>query len=127
MLGIFLGTLPLIAIHSIAILFFATRLRLNRFIALNISHLCMPPIVPALCIQTGHYILYGEFIVLNKNTISNLWNHIHVYIVDYLFGSIITAPIFAGIIGTIVFIILFIIKKIINHNNKRKGYSIDRK
>jgi hypothetical protein len=47
-LGVFLGSLPLIAVHTIAILFAAGYFRLNKVAALAASQLCMPPIVPAL-------------------------------------------------------------------------------
>ena len=62
MLGVFLGALPLIACHGIVIVFFATRLRLNRLIALNIQHLCAPPLVPALAVEVGYFARHGRFL-----------------------------------------------------------------
>jgi len=44
MIGIFIGTLPIFAMHSIVIVFVATRLKLNRLMALNVSHICAPPL-----------------------------------------------------------------------------------
>ena len=64
-LGVFLGTLPLIACHSIAILFTAGFFRLNKVAALSASQLCMPPIVPALCIEAGYYVRHG--VVFDRN------------------------------------------------------------
>ena len=63
-LGVFLGAVPLIACHTLAILVAAALLRLNRVAAVAASQLCMPPVVPALCIETGHFLWYGRFLTL---------------------------------------------------------------
>lgn len=63
-LGVFLGAVPLIACHTIAILVAAAILRLNRIAAVAASQLCMPPVVPALCIEAGHYLRFGRFLTL---------------------------------------------------------------
>jgi len=39
-----------------------SRLHLNKVMALAIQNICMPPFVPALCIELGHYLLYREWI-----------------------------------------------------------------
>ncbi|MCK5416897.1 MAG: DUF2062 domain-containing protein, partial [Desulfobacterales bacterium] len=61
-LGVFIGTLPLIGIHTITILFVAGFFRLNKIAALSTSQLCMPPLVPALCIETGYFMRHGKFL-----------------------------------------------------------------
>jgi uncharacterized protein (DUF2062 family) len=63
-LGVFLGALPLIACHTLAILVAAALLRLNRLAAVAASQLCMPPVVPALCIEVGHLLRCGRFLTL---------------------------------------------------------------
>jgi len=63
-LGVFLGAVPLIACHTIAILVAAAILRLNRITAVAASQLCMPPVVPSLCIEAGHYLRFGRFLTL---------------------------------------------------------------
>lgn len=63
-LGVFLGALPLVACHTLAILVAAALLRLNRVAAVAASQLCMPPLVPALCIEVGHFLRVGRFITL---------------------------------------------------------------
>ena len=65
-LGIFLGAVPLIACHTLAILVAAALLRLNRVAAVAASQLCMPPVVPALCIEMGHFMRYGRFLTLQS-------------------------------------------------------------
>ncbi len=64
-LGVFLGAVPLIACHTVVILIAAAFLRLNRVCAVTASHLCMPPLVPALCIEMGYYLRFGRFLTLD--------------------------------------------------------------
>lgn len=103
MLGIFLGTLPLFAMHTVSILFFATRLKLNRLLAVNMQHFCMPPIVPALCVEVGYFVLHGKFLTtFNLHTLGyQFLNRVG----DYLLGTVIVAPILAIIAGLIVYTI----------------------
>ncbi len=63
-LGVFLGAVPLIACHTLVILVAAALLRLNRLAAVAASQLCMPPVVPAVCIEVGHLLRYGRFLTL---------------------------------------------------------------
>lgn len=63
-LGVFLGAVPLIACHTLAILVAAAVLRLNRVAAVAASQLCMPPVVPAVCIEMGHFLRCGSFLTL---------------------------------------------------------------
>ncbi|MCL5279314.1 MAG: DUF2062 domain-containing protein [Planctomycetes bacterium] len=62
--GVFLGAVPLIACHTLAILVAAAVLRLNRVVAVAASQLCMPPLVPAICIEVGHLLRCGHFLTL---------------------------------------------------------------
>lgn len=64
-LGVFLGAVPLIACHTLVILVAAALLRLNRIAAVAASQLCMPPVVPAICIEAGHFLRFGRFLTLD--------------------------------------------------------------
>ena len=86
MLGIFLATLPLVAIHSVAIVFVATRLKLNRLIALNVSHFCAPPFVPGMAVELGYFLRNGKF--LTEFTIQTMGHEALQRVGDYLLGSI---------------------------------------
>ncbi len=116
MLGIFLGTLPILAAHSITILFFATRLRLNRMIALNISHLCAPPFVPALCAYVGYFIKNGEF--LREFSIEIFKDNWVSYVGYYFTGSIVMAPILALFTGFVVFLLLLFYRKVFRKDGR---------
>lgn len=98
MVGIIGGTLPFIGFHGLAVIFFATRFKLNRIIAYNISHLCAPPFVPFLSIEFGYLIRNGHLLTtFNMQTIAY---EIHQRFFDFLLGSILIAPIL-GIIAWI--------------------------
>ena len=110
-LGVGLGALPLIAIHTIAIIIFATWLKLNRLAAVGASHLCIPPIVPVLCIETGHFLSYGEFIGFESTSrlfelsYGELWDQGLERIWEWFLGSLIVAPSLAIVFGTLAYLI----------------------
>ncbi len=108
-LGVFLGTLPLIACHTIAILFAASFFRLNKIAALSTSQLCMPPLVPALCIETGYYIRHGEF--LTEISLKTIGYEGMQRIFEWLIGSIVLAPVFAVLVGGIIFIMALAVNR----------------
>ncbi|MEN6332808.1 MAG: DUF2062 domain-containing protein [Phycisphaerales bacterium] len=105
-LGVFLGAVPLIACHTLAILIAAALLRLNRIAAVAASQLCMPPVVPALCIEAGHYLRFGRFLTLQgfgslhdpsflelgRMGLQCLW--------DWFIGSLLVGSVLALVLGT---------------------------
>ncbi len=116
MLGIFLGTLPLIACHSVIIIFCATRLRLNRLIALNVSHICAPPFVPALAIEVGFFVRNGRW--LTDFSVQTLGREIHQRLLDYLIGSMIVGPILALAAGGLVFLLAWLYQSHVRHRRR---------
>jgi uncharacterized protein (DUF2062 family) len=117
MLGIFLGTLPLIACHGVVIIFCATRLRLNRLLALNISHLCAPPLVPALAIETGYFLRYGRF--LTEFNLRTLGLEFHQRFLEYLLGSLVVGPLLGAVIGLIAYLIARVYQYAAAHRRSR--------
>lgn len=115
MLGIFLGTLPLIACHSVVIIFCATRLRLNRLVALNVSHLCAPPFVPALAIETGFFVRNGRW--LTEFNLQTLGYEAHQRLLDYLIGSLMIGPILSSVAGLVVFLLASLYRRIVLHKD----------
>ena len=104
-LGIFLGAVPLIATHTLAILVAAALLRLNRVAAVAASQLCMPPVVPALCIEMGHFIRYGRFLTLQSVHSLRDASFLELgYIgleglLDWLVGSLVVGTVLAVVLG----------------------------
>jgi len=88
--GLLLATLPLIGFHTLAIVFAATLLRLNRVATLSAAQLCAPPFVPAVCLEVGHLVLRGRW--LSEFNAETLWRQVDQRIVDYLVGTAVVAP-----------------------------------
>jgi uncharacterized protein (DUF2062 family) len=108
-MGVFLGALPLIAVHTIVILFAAGFFRLNKVAALAASQLCMPPIVPALCIEVGYYLRFGE--LLTEISIETLGYQAVDRIYEWLIGSLLLGPGLAVLAGTVVYLAAVIIRR----------------
>lgn len=89
--GVFLGTLPLIGIHTLIILFVSGFFRLNKIVSVGTSQLCMPPFVPAICIGTGYFICHdGKF--LTEFSFQTLGNECLLRIYEWFIGSLFVAP-----------------------------------
>ncbi|MCK4401663.1 DUF2062 domain-containing protein [bacterium] len=99
--GIFLGTLPLISTHTLAIIYVTIRLRLNKIMALAIQNLCIPPFVPVACIELGYYMRHGRW--LTDVSMDVIFKQFHDRLWEWLLGSLIIAPILAVIVGMSVF------------------------
>ncbi|KPJ74645.1 MAG: hypothetical protein AMJ54_16855 [Deltaproteobacteria bacterium SG8_13] len=108
-MGVFLGALPLIALHTVVILFVSSYFRLNKVATLAASQLCMPPIVPALCIEVGYFIRHGEFLTeisfetLGYQALERLW--------EWLLGSMVVAPVMAALVGGLVYVAASLINR----------------
>lgn len=100
-LGIFLGTVPLIALHSIAIVLVAGAMRLNKIMGLAASQLCIPPFVPALCIMVGYYVRNGRW--LTEFSLQTLGYQAFERIIDWAVGSVLVAPALALLVGGVTF------------------------
>jgi glycosyltransferase involved in cell wall biosynthesis len=95
-LGIFLGALPLIACHTVVLLYVCHRLHLNKLTAVTASQLCMPPLVPVLCIQTGYFLRHGRLLLdLSWDT---MVVQIHQRLWEWLLGALLLGPLL-GLLG----------------------------
>jgi glycosyltransferase involved in cell wall biosynthesis len=108
-LGVFIGTLPIIGCHNIAILFAANYFRLNKVVALTSSGLCVPPLVPALCIEAGYFLRHGTFLM--EISMKTLGYQALERIYEWLIGSLVLAPVFAVLVGSIIFLIALFLKR----------------
>jgi uncharacterized protein (DUF2062 family) len=108
-MGVFLGALPLIAVHTIVILFAAGFFRLNKVASLAASQLCMPPIVPALCIEAGYYLRNGKF--LTEISIETLGYQAIDRLYEWLLGSLLLGPVLAVLAGAVVYLAAVIIRR----------------
>lgn len=112
--GIFLAVLPLLSVHMLVILYVVSRLHLNKIMALSIQNLCMPPFVPIVCIELGHFMLYRRW--LTDVSWQTVFGSIGERIWEWFLGSLILAPILALIAGIIIYFIAQAIqRKTIRH------------
>jgi len=111
-MGMLLGTLPLIAMHSIAIILFCGFFRLSKITGLAVSQLCIPPLVPALCIEAGHYMRYNQF--LTEISLQTLGYEALDRFYEWVLGSLVLGPAFAAIIGITIYIMAFTIKRFLD-------------
>jgi radical SAM superfamily enzyme YgiQ (UPF0313 family)/glycosyltransferase involved in cell wall biosynthesis len=108
-LGVFLGALPLIACHTIAIIFAASFFRLNKVVALCTSQLCMPPIVPALCIEMGYYMRHGHF--LTDISLETIGYQALERLYEWFIGSLVLGPIMGILVASIILLMALGIKR----------------
>ena len=108
-LGVFFGTLPLIAMHSLTIILVLGWFRLNKIAGLATSQLCMPPLVPALCIEAGYYLRHGSFLTeiswqtLGREAPQRIW--------EWILGSLVLAPVLASACGVTVFVLAKVVRR----------------
>ncbi len=110
--GMLLGTLPLIAMHSIAIILVCGFFRLSKITGLAVSQLCMPPFVPALCIEAGYFMRHGQF--LTEISLKTLGYEALERFAEWVLGSLVLGPAFALAVGLSIYIMAFIIKRFLS-------------
>lgn len=118
--GMFLGTLPLLGFHTAAIIYVSIKLRLNKVLSVNISHLCMPPFVPFACIEIGYYMRNGVW--LTTADFQTIVEELHLRLLDWLLGSLVLAPLNAIVFALITYVIAIFLKKALA---KRRKYRVE--
>ena len=101
-LGMGIATLPLIGLHTIGVLFCCGYFRLNKLCALAVSQLGMPPFVPALAVELGHYCLHQEW--LTEFSWQTLGYEAPQRLGEWVLGSVLLAPVLAMLLGLLVFL-----------------------
>lgn len=72
--------LPILGFQSFSILFLIAFLKLNRLWALAVGHACLPPLMPAFCIEVGHYLNHGVWLTdiswqtLGREAFQRFWD-----------------------------------------------------
>jgi glycosyltransferase involved in cell wall biosynthesis len=97
--GIFLGAVPLIGIHTLAIIYTTHKLHLNKVAAVTASQLCIPPLVPFICIQAGYYLFNGGF--LYEFTRETLVAQVGDRLLEYLMGSLLVGPVLGFVVAAL--------------------------
>jgi uncharacterized protein (DUF2062 family) len=100
-MGVAVGALPLFSTHSLVIIYIAVRLHLNKIIALFTQNVCMPPVVPILCIELGHYALYKK--LLTQFSVQTVLKELPLRAYEWFLGSLVIGPILAVLCGITVY------------------------
>lgn len=108
-LGVFLGSLPLIACQALVILATANYLRLNKYAALGASQVCNPPFVPALCIEVGYFVRHGHF--LTEISLKTLGHQGLERILEWIIGGLLLGPVMGLVVAGIIYAATFFLKK----------------
>ncbi|MBO4620783.1 MAG: DUF2062 domain-containing protein [Victivallales bacterium] len=101
--GTLIAVLPILGLHTVVILYAAARLHLNQVMAFSIQHFFAPPLSPLLCIEVGYYLQHKHF--LTEISLQTAVKELHLRFWDWLIGSLLLAPVFALLTGTVVFLL----------------------
>lgn len=112
--GIFCGSIAFPGIRQVMLFYGIGWWNLNRIIAISFEKFCIGPIVPALCIEMGYFLRYGHF--LTSFTLTTLGKQFLQRVWEWIIGSLIVAPLLAGI----VFCVVWVIGKTINWSLKHE-------
>ena len=98
--GIFVGALPIIPFGIAAIVYVSHRLHLNKLAGVAASNVCCFPFVPLACVETGHFLRHGRFLLAFDRHV--LLGEIHLRLWEWLLGALVIGPIlgFAGALLT---------------------------
>jgi hypothetical protein len=69
----------------------------------------MPPLVPALCIETGYFLCHGKF--LTEISLQTLGYQGLERLYEWVIGSLLLAPFLSACIGAIIYLMAFFIKR----------------
>ena len=117
--GMFIGTLPIFGLHTALIIYFSIKLRLNKILSVNISHLCMPPFLPFACIELGYYMRHGTW--LKTGDFQTIIKELHLRLLDWGLGALILAPLNAIVFASITY---FTARFFMRNSNKKTNSSI---
>ncbi len=107
--GIFLGAVPLLFCHTLVILLACGFFRLNKIVGVVASQLCMPPVVPALCIEVGYYLRHQRWLTefswqtLGYQAGERFW--------EWIIGSLLVGPLLAVIGAALTYSIAGLIRR----------------
>lgn len=114
-LGMLFGTLPLIGMHCLAIVFVLGYFKLSKITGLAVSQLCIPPFVPALCIEAGYFMRNGHFLTdisletLGYQFLDRAW--------EWVLGSLVVGPALSLVVAVIIYALAWIAKVRLNKSN----------
>lgn len=100
--GMMVGTTPLIGLHLIICIIAAMTLRLNKFIVYLAANISIPPMIPFLAflsIQGAYFVAHGDFMVMDYET---LYHHRFSFILYWMAGALPVGALLGVVSGAIV-------------------------
>ena len=113
--GVLIGALPLIACQNITTLIAAGYFRLNKLMALAAGQLCIPPLVPALCIEAGYFMRHGRF--LTEVSLNTLGYQAGERIFEWFIGSLVLGPAIGAVAGAAIYVTALFLKRVSRERN----------
>ena len=107
--AVFWGSIALPGMRTMILLFGMGYFNLNRAICLSLDKLAMPPFIPAIAIEVGFFIRHGKW--LTEFNLTTLGYQAPQRIWEWILGSLVVAPVFAVLVGIIVFFIGKIVRR----------------
>lgn len=113
-LGMLLGTLPLIGLHCLSIVFVLGYFKLSKITGLAVSQLCIPPFVPALCIEAGYFMRNGRFLTdisletLGYQFLDRAW--------EWILGSLVVGPALSLGVAVVIYVMAWLVKIRLKNN-----------
>jgi glycosyltransferase involved in cell wall biosynthesis len=117
--GALLAVYPLYGVCTITILYVASRLHLNKAMAVMAQHPFQPPVCPVVCIELGYFLRHGKFLLPEDLNFHSTVREIHLRWFEWLLGSIILAPIFAAIFAVAVYFSAELCRAVIRRRSAR--------
>jgi len=112
-LGAFFGIMPIWGLQMLAAMGMASLLRLNKFIALAVSNISIPPLIPFIIFIS--YLAGGWTLGTNSTTFyyTNEFkmDWIKHNLFQYLVGSLVFGAVFAIVMGSLTYLLLEIFRK----------------
>ncbi len=107
--GVLVGTLPLVGLWTLTVLVTVSFFRLNKLAGLSASQISNFPLLPALCIELGHFLRQGRW--LTEFSLVTLGYQAPQRLLEWLIGSLILGPLFGLLAGLLVFGLASLIQK----------------
>ncbi|WP_022661115.1 DUF2062 domain-containing protein [Paucidesulfovibrio longus] len=98
-LGVFVGAFPILGFHCLTLVLLTGLLGLSKIAALAANQLCIPPFMPAICIEVGYFLRHGRW--LTEISFQTLGYEAHIRLLEWLLGAFVVGPT-AGLVMALV-------------------------
>jgi hypothetical protein len=106
--------LPILGFQSFLMLFLIAYFKLNRLWALAVSHACLPPLMPAFCIEVGHYLRRG--IWLTDISWQTLGREAFQRLGDWFMGALVGGPLLGALLAWLVYVVAALLARGLEKN-----------